>query len=93
LADTNPGTTTNPGSNINSTLDYRRQERTEQLLHEQAGRIGEMTTVGLEIYQKQIAFSAALLHFWGDTLHGMQNSVGQMISQSHRVTEQTRRAG
>lgn len=78
--------------NVNSTLDYRRQERAEHLVQESVGRIGETTSIALEIYQKQIAFAASIFHYWGDALNAAQTSMGHLIQQTHRTADQVRRA-
>jgi hypothetical protein len=87
------GSGTAGSGNVNSTLDYRRQERADQLMQESVGRISETTSIALEIYQKQIAFTASLFHYWGDTLNAAQTSMGHMIQQTHRVADQVRRTG
>jgi len=75
-------------TNVNSSLDSRREERaTEQITEQYAHRINELTSANLEIWQKQMSLGAQIAHWWGDSFQTSQRALSQMVSaaQKNRV--------
>ena len=79
----------NTPNNPNHSLDRRREEKAlENLAQDSVTRFTDLTTSGLEVVQKNIAWQSEFARYWADSLNIAQNSMNQIIS-----TVQQRRAG
>jgi hypothetical protein len=91
---------TNSTPNVNHTMDRRREERAResaehlsQITQEHAGRVAELFTEGMELWQRSLGFASAWHHYWADTCGAMQRSMSHLLTTTQKTVEQFRRTG
>ena len=68
-------------TNPNTSLDWRREERsTQHLMQDGVNRLSNIAVDGLEVWQKYLTFGSSVAYYWGDSLKAAQASINQMIS-------------
>lgn len=78
---------------VNSTLEARREAReAEQMMTESVNRMTEVASNCMEIGQKQLALCSSMFHFWGDCYNSAQSAMDRMVGQTHRMSDQMRKA-
>ena len=79
----------NTPNNPNHSLDRRREEKAlENLAQDTTTRFVDLTTSGLEVVQKNIAWQSEIARYWADNLTIAHNSMNHIVASM-----QQRRAG
>jgi hypothetical protein len=84
--------TPNPNTDVNHSLDRRREEKNvknvENIVQDSISRMTELTSSQMEVWQKQLALGSQIANYWSDTFNIAQQSFGRMIEnaqqQQHR---------
>jgi len=71
---------TDQNKDANHSLDRRREERAlNDLAQDSVSRFTDLTSVGMEVMQKNIEWQSEVARYWADSLNVAHSSMNQII--------------